>query len=90
MSINSTVFHRRGAFPIEEMSLDKFWVEVTPKSRLYVRTETELEYFKGMQLIEGKPFGVFYEQAEKHHVAEDRTAMVWCNRFYTNDPLGRA
>lgn len=90
MSINTTVFHRLGASPIEEMTMDKFWVVVTPKSRLYVRTETEMEYFQGMQLIEGKPFGVFYGSEELDHLYADHKAARWRNRFYTNDPLGRA
>lgn len=88
--INDTIFHRLAHLPLEEMSMEKFWANVTPKSRLYVRTETEMNYFKGMQLIEGKPFSVFYESAEEHHVAEERIGLNWCNRYYTNDPLDRS
>lgn len=88
--INETVFHRLGAYPLEEMSMEKFWAIVTPKSRLYVRTQTEMDYFKGMQLIEGKPFLVFMEEEERTHASQDLNNMRWCNRYYTNDPLDRS
>lgn len=88
--INETVFHRLGHFPLEEMSMEKFWANVTPKSHLYVRTPTEMEYFKGMQLIEGKPFLVFMECDEREHMAIYPKSFNWCNRFYTNDPLDRS
>lgn len=88
--INETVFHRLGHFPLEEMSMEKFWANVTPKSRLYVRTQIEMDYFKGMQLIEGKPFHVYWENTERDHVNEDSRNIRWCNRYYTNDPLDRS
>ena len=88
--INETVFHRLGHFPLEKMSLEKFWANVTPKSHLYVRTQTEMDYFKGMQLIEGKPFLVFMESEEHDQAAGHINGLRFKNRYYTNDPLDRS